>query len=103
LLSEADLSGILWNHRGLLSFLICTFFFISWPRKPDQKRAIADGFLKISRIPHVLGAIDGTHIPIIMCFPDRGSFTDKDAIFSLNMQAICDHKGLFLNVCTHEI
>ena len=47
------------------------------------------------------GVIDGTHIPImVQCTSSQGYYNYK-SFHALNVQAVCDYRGLFLDVeCT---
>lgn len=44
------------------------------------------------------GCIDGTHIPIRAPLKDSSDYFNYKQFFSLNVQAVCDYKGLFMDV-----
>ncbi|XP_035715090.1 putative nuclease HARBI1 [Folsomia candida] len=49
--------------------------------------------------PGVVGAIDGTHIPIVSPGgEDAGLFRNRKRVFSVNVQAVCDHQMIFTNL-----
>ena len=49
-------------------------------------------------MPHALGAIDGTHIPIVQPSQASQDFFNYKHFFSLSVQAVCDYRGIFLDV-----
>ncbi|XP_026319164.1 putative nuclease HARBI1 [Hyposmocoma kahamanoa] len=56
-------------------------------------------FYEIARFPRVLGALDGTHIRIQSpCSHTGEEFRNRKGYFSLNVQAVCNAKLLFMNV-----
>jgi hypothetical protein len=71
---------------------------VVWPQNADRS-AIISGFQEMAGFPGVVGAIDGTHINL-WCAPTA---KDKDVYFSrhhryaIHLQAICDHRGLFIS------
>lgn len=70
--------------------------FIAFP--PDLNE-IKHGFMDYSRIPSIIGAIDGTHIPIISPGGDNAElFRCRKGYFSINVQCVCDSKGNFTDI-----
>lgn len=66
--------------------------FISMPTQ-DEVNVVFQQFYNIAHFPRVVGAIDGTHIPI--CNPgglDAQRFFNRKQFYSINVQACCDHK-----------
>ncbi len=55
-------------------------------------------FAKIANFPGVVGCIDGTHIKILAPSKDEAQYVNIKGFHSLNVQAICDPNGKFLNV-----
>lgn len=56
-------------------------------------------FFRIAGFPGVIGAIDGTHVPIQSPGgPDAELFRNRKGFFSINVQAVCDADLRFLNV-----
>ena len=48
--------------------------------------------------PQVIGCIDGTHIPIKQPNENPHDYFCYEMKYSLNVEAICDEKGLFTDV-----
>lgn len=69
-------------------------------RMPDESEAqnIANNFEKITHIPQIIGAIDGSHIPITPPLEGNADFKNRKSYFSLILQAIVDDQYLFRNV-----
>ena len=63
--------------------------FIRWPDN-HQLVSIAEQFGLISGFPGIIGAIDGTHIPIPGPSRFRASYINKKGYPSIHHQAICD-------------
>ena len=56
------------------------------------------GFENELGFPQVVGAIDGTHIPIIRPQENATDFYNRKGFHSIIMQAAVDHHGLFLDI-----
>ncbi|XP_013379513.1 putative nuclease HARBI1 [Lingula anatina] len=65
---------------------------------PREKATIRRGFFRIARFPGVIGCLDGTHIRITAPTLNEPAFVNRKNYHSLNVQAICDHKGRFTNI-----
>ena len=48
-------------------------------------------------MPQGFGCIDGTHIPILRPIDNSQDYFCYKMFFSLNVQAICDYRGLFMD------
>ena len=48
--------------------------------------------------PQVLGAVDGTHVPILQPNENSHSFFSYKMKYTLNAQAVCDSSGKFIDV-----
>ena len=48
--------------------------------------------------PHVAGAIDCTHVPILAPRVHSEQYINRDGTFSLNIQAVVNHRGAFTNI-----
>ena len=64
----------------------------------DKLREIVEGFETYWGFPQAVGAIDGSHIPIIR--PDESAFYyyNLKGYYSVIMQAMVDFRGLFMDV-----
>ena len=64
-------------------------------------------FCDIIGLPNIVGAIDGTHIPL-SCKPQRGltpmpcNFFNRKKFHSVLLQAVCDSERFFWNVCARQ-
>lgn len=66
--------------------------FIVWPDE-DRKTVIKQAFFAKNGFPGVIGCIDCTHIRIQAPRVNENDFVNRKGYHSLNVQAICDHKG----------
>ncbi len=65
----------------------------------DQEfQDIARGFRDTWGMPQCVGAIDGTHIPIIAPSEHRNSYYNRKGWYSMICQAVCDHRGRFWDI-----
>ncbi|XP_018406610.1 PREDICTED: putative nuclease HARBI1 [Cyphomyrmex costatus] len=67
---------------------------IKWPTG-ERLNEVWTGFESTSGFPKVIGAIDGTHINIPAPRGNPESYVNRKGHHSIQLQAICDHKGLF--------
>ncbi|XP_060561370.1 putative nuclease HARBI1 [Ruditapes philippinarum] len=69
-------------------------------RRTQQLDDIKDGFHNIAGFPNVLGAVDGTFLPIIAQTEDEHLhvYVTRKGFHAINMQGICDSQNIFLNV-----
>ena len=70
--------------------------YISYPRDEASQNQIKQDFYKLRNFPHVLGAIDGTLIPIKA--PTNDLFVCRKGYHALNIQGISDANGKFLDI-----
>ena len=64
--------------------------------KDDHLRDIIHGFNAVWGFPQTVGAIDGTHIPILRPSGDSGSdYFNQKSFYSIIMQAVVDYRGIF--------
>ncbi|XP_052230655.1 putative nuclease HARBI1 [Dreissena polymorpha] len=82
---------------------------IRFPVTDADRRRVMTGFFEMRGFPGVIGCVDGTHVRIISPGgPDEPSFVNRKGFHSLNVQATCDHKGMFTSVnacwpgCCHD-
>ena len=57
-------------------------------------------FFNISRFPQVLGALDGSHIPIKAPKDDPNEYVNRKSFHSIVLQGVVDANGKFLHVST---
>ncbi|XP_017465343.1 PREDICTED: putative nuclease HARBI1 [Rhagoletis zephyria] len=71
--------------------------FLKFPQL-DEAVMIARGFQKICKIPNIIGAIDGTHIPVLP--PSEGylDYVNRKGWPSIMMQTVVDHKYMFQDI-----
>jgi len=88
----------------------CDSLRIQFPADHNQQRAIAAGFKRKSRagFDNCAGAIDGILVwiekPYLAECDDAQTgvkkfFCGRKKKFGMNMQAVCDHEGRFLDIC----
>ncbi|CAJ1061399.1 hypothetical protein H4Q32_000108 [Xyrichtys novacula] len=68
---------------------------------PDQLEDIAAGFSRLGGSPAlrtVVGAIDGCHVRIKPPAAHQLDFLNRKLFHSIQLQAICDHQGRFLDL-----
>ncbi|XP_062592632.1 putative nuclease HARBI1 [Saccostrea cucullata] len=56
------------------------------------------GFSRITNFPNVIGAIDGTHVPIKAPKNDEHLFVNRKNFHSINVMAVCDSSTKFTNI-----
>ncbi len=67
----------------------------------DDIPAISQGFCRLAHtdcINMAVGSIDGTHIKIMPPNTRREDYINHKLFYSINMQAVCDHRGVFLDI-----
>lgn len=72
--------------------------YIKFPSTEEELIEHAGRFESKFSIPQVIGCVDGTHIPIRMPSENHHDYFCYKMKYSLNCQAICDEKGLFIDV-----
>ena len=53
-------------------------------------------------MPGAFGCIDGTHVPITRPSENSQDFFNYKQFHSLSVQAVCDYRGLFMDVDWHH-
>jgi nuclease HARBI1 len=72
--------------------------FINFPNR-NELNAVKEHFFHLSGFPQVIGAIDGTHVPIVSPGGDNAElYRNRKGYFSLNVQAIVDSTGKFTDI-----
>jgi len=66
--------------------------FILWP-SPAELQEVKRGFFDKGEFPGVIGCVDGTHVRIQAPSADENDFVNRKGFHSINVQAVCNHKG----------
>ena len=69
---------------------------IVWPSQ-ERAQVIMDGFRRHRRLPGVIGAVDGGHIPVKAPEDCPENYVNRKNFHSVNLTAICDHEMRFLD------
>ncbi|XP_060564347.1 putative nuclease HARBI1 [Ruditapes philippinarum] len=96
-MSKGSLHYYLGNFCNTLSSANILPKLISWPDK-RQYGDIADGFAQRQGFPGVIGAIDGTYIPITGPTEFRDSYICRKGFPAFHLQGVCDSSLKFLDV-----
>ena len=73
--------------------------YIVFPETDSQRRDVMQGFYSRNKLPGVIGAVDGTHIPIQSPGGnDAEIYRNRKGYFSINTQLICDSTGYITDV-----
>ncbi|XP_052218400.1 putative nuclease HARBI1 [Dreissena polymorpha] len=82
---------------------------IKFPLTDADRRRVMAGFFAMRGFPGVIGCVDCTHVRIISPGgEDEPSYVNRKGFHSLNVQATCDHKGMFTSInacwpgCCHD-
>ena len=65
----------------------------------EKLKEIVDGFETFWGFPQAAGAIDGSHIPVIRPEESASDYYNRKGYYSIIVQALVDHLGLFMDVC----
>ncbi|KAJ1193453.1 hypothetical protein NDU88_002751 [Pleurodeles waltl] len=71
---------------------------ICFPNTLQKQQETKQGFYLISGFPHVLGAIDCTHVRLVPPAATEHLYCNRKHTHSSNVQAIVDHQGLITNI-----
>ena len=69
---------------------------IKWPSS-SRAVEVMEGFEEHNRVPAVIGAIDGSHIPIKAPREYSENYISRKDFHSIILQACCDHEMFFTN------
>lgn len=72
--------------------------FIKFPMGQEEQFSVKKVFFYIKQFPQVLGAVDGTLIPIKAPSFDEHVYVCRKGYHALNIQCVCDAENRFLNV-----
>lgn len=85
--------------RQVAAAISCTMaHYIQLPETEEEVKEKVTGFYNDHGFPQCIGAIDGTHVGIRRPKENSTDYINKNNNFSLNIQAICDHRYRFMNV-----
>ena len=94
--------------RSTVSVTVCqvcqaiTFYvgpkYISLPKTEEEMRELVVKFESKHGFPQAFGCVDGTHIPIQQPLENSHDFFSYKMKYTLNVQAICDFEGKFIDV-----
>ncbi|KAJ1082385.1 hypothetical protein NDU88_002553 [Pleurodeles waltl] len=68
------------------------------PKHTAEAAGDKQGFYLINGFPHVLGAIDCTHVRLVPPAATEHLYRNRKHTHSINVQAIVDHQGLITNI-----
>ena len=68
--------------------------FIKWPSTEAEIVQIKRGFYDNGGCPGVIGGVDGTQIRIQGPTENENDYVNRKGFHSINVQAICNHKGM---------
>ncbi|KAJ1165265.1 hypothetical protein NDU88_005693 [Pleurodeles waltl] len=71
---------------------------ICFPYTQQKQQETIQGFYLINGFPHVLDAIDCTHVRILPPAATEHLYHNRKHTHSINVQAIVDHQGLITNI-----
>ena len=72
--------------------------YLHLPRTRGEMREKVSEFEVKFGMTQAFGCIDGTHVPIKRPPKDSQEYFNYKQFFSLNIQAVCDSKGIFIDV-----
>ena len=72
--------------------------FVKFPSSAYEVRMVKTGFFEEFRFPNVIGAIDGTHIPIEPPKDREYLYVNRKGFHSLNIQIVVDSKMKILSL-----
>ncbi|CAB5124125.1 unnamed protein product [Rhizophagus irregularis] len=87
--------------RDFINVIVTKFLAekIVFPNTESEINEITNGFKGTGRIPNVIGAIDGSHIPIKAPHLFPVDYFNRKGFYSIVLQAVVDHKKSFLDIC----
>ena len=72
--------------------------YIKLPQSSEEMRELIIRFESKHGFPQAFGCIDGTHIAIQQPLENSHDYFSYKMKYTLNIQAVCDYRGLFLDV-----
>ena len=73
---------------------------LKYVKKPSEERMkeIIDEFETLWGFPQVIGAIDGSHVPILKPVESASDYFNRKGFYSIIIQGVVDSLGLFIDV-----
>ncbi len=71
--------------------------FICWP-SGERLKQVTEQFQRKKGLPHCIGAIDGTHIPIKAPYDNPEQYVNRKKFHSVQLQGVCDADRFFTDV-----
>jgi hypothetical protein len=93
---RSSVSRIISRVSNALSGVINNYVYL--PNDENGFRLLKQGFYERGRFPNVLGAVDGTLIPIKKPSTDEHLFVSRKGFHAINMQGVSDANMKFLSV-----
>ena len=72
--------------------------FVKFPSSELAIKEIVDGFENIWGFPQAVGAIDGTHIPILKPVDSPSDYYNRKSFYSIIIQGVVDFRGRFMDI-----
>jgi hypothetical protein len=101
----ANTVGIAINTASVVIAEVCTAIsknlgpkYIHMPRNYEEMRNKVSEFETKFGMIQAMGCIDGTHIPIKRPVKNSQDYFCYKQFYCLNVEAVCDYKGLFMDV-----
>ena len=94
-------STISYALRQFFDVIISKFLAekIIFPTTESEINEVTNGFKRIGFFSNVIGAIDGSHIPIKAPHLFPVDYFNRKGFYSIVLQAVVDHKKKFLDIC----
>ena len=92
-LAKSTASVIVRKYCEAIRVLLKPLVFVKLTKQRIE--AMASEFEEVRGIPYIIGAVDGSHIPIIALEVDLGSYYCRKGFYSTLLQGIVDCKCLF--------
>ena len=95
-ISQSSFSGVLSHVSNAMSRRMGRY--IKFPHTPDTLDATKLGFCAVAGFPKIIGAIDCTHVLLVPPSDREHIYRNRKHTHSLNVQLVCDSKGVITNV-----
>jgi hypothetical protein len=76
---------------------------INFPETQEERDVIKQGLYDIANFPCAIGIVDGLHIRIQSPTDNEWDFVNRKRYHSINVQGICDHKGMPSNITSKTL